>query len=57
MRENVKTLFKLYKEREQWLSKLSPMLLICFNVGVSNTESVLRNLKEGLERIRASSEK
>lgn len=55
IRENERTLAKLYAERELWEAKLDPTQLICFNIGISNTEGILRNLREGLERIRTLS--
>lgn len=49
--DHEKSLAKLMEERENWRSRLSPTQLLCFNIGISNTESIVANLREGLSRI------
>lgn len=55
IRENERTLEKLRAERERVYPGLSPTQQICFDIGVTNIENILRNLKEGLDKIKVLS--
>lgn len=50
------SLAKLSGEYARWESKLNPTQRICMRIGVTNTENILRNLKEGLALIRGNPE-
>jgi len=49
------SLAKLYAEHERWHSKMSLTQLLCLNIGISNLENILKNLKEGLDKIKSLS--
>jgi DNA-binding PadR family transcriptional regulator len=48
-----KSLAKLYAEHEKWQFKMTPTQLICLNIGISNLQNILNNLKEGLIKIKS----
>lgn len=49
IRSSKQSLELLYAERERWQSELSPTQRICMNIGITNTENILKNLTEGLK--------
>jgi DNA-binding PadR family transcriptional regulator len=50
-----KSLAKLTGDYSKWCGKMSPTQSICIKIGISNSENILRNLRQGLREIQALS--